>query len=196
MVVKGMFMKIIQEALKKNSRYVSTELVFMMIFCACFCFGVILNPGAENNIIVCIIVCLIVLLYATFFFLFSFPKARGIIDITKNKTWQELQAHEYADEFILSIDSELKNYLLLEYKEKNRNLNLFITQTWFVLISRNGSTIRKTAEISHMYKDTELDTLVVEFKDGSYLASDCYWDKDKIIQMCKEVLPNISYERE
>jgi len=181
----------IQDALRKHSTRAAITLICLMILFI-YLFFALASAEGENYVM-----SFAMLISAIFFFLFLFPIARGCIDITKNRTWRKLDELGYADKFISTIDSELRNNCLLEHNEKTYDLILFITQTWFVLISNDGSTIRKTKEISQIYNDTTLDAIVIEFHDGSYFAGGGNAQRRrKVIRMCEEVLPNIGYKSE
>ena len=183
-------MDIIQNAIKKRSRDVAMNLAGMMILLTYAFWRTVSESEGVNYIISC----LVILIPTIVFFLSVFPRARGFIDFTKSKVWRELEKRGYADEFISTIDSELRDNCLLE-SEDGYDLNFFITQKWIVLISRNGSTIGKTEEISRMYNTTR-STIAIRFNDGSYFSGKCTGYPIEFIQMCKEVLPDINYERE
>ena len=184
-------MEKIQGILIKHSKNNAIVLLIFMIPLTCIISSFLAEMSALS-----IISSLLLTGFSVPVLLPMFSTAKGFGDITKNKVWKELMNREYADEFIFSIDSELRDNFRLEYKEKNNGLHLIITKEWFILISNVMSTIRKTEEVERMYENRRKDELVIKFTDGSYLSGDCCFNRPDFIRMCNKAMPNFTRQRE
>lgn len=58
-----------------------------------------------------------------------------------------LDAGNYSAEELDSIIKEISNQLKSEYYDRGYRLSLFITETWFILVSTNGSIIEKNENL-------------------------------------------------
>ncbi|HHV30047.1 MAG TPA: hypothetical protein GXX73_10735 [Clostridium sp.] len=195
-------METIQKAIRESSISIIFKLAGVLIMLAIIFCCLIFSPAAEGytkvqwNVVLALFAIIAVTIS-----IFLVKKIMESVDIKKSKVWQALQQRGYADEFISSIDSELKNNLLIKFEDKRYKLHLFVTPTWFVFISRNGSTIRKTEEVVWIYSKmpqgvtsaNNKDILIVGFRDGSVFNNFCFLSCAKIIEVCQDKLPNISY---
>ena len=96
----------------------------------------------------------------------------------------------YGRVFQGTIDEELENALLAEFSDKHYRLQMYITDTWFVLISTNASVIRKWEEICGVesYFNTQKSTFAVKlrFYDGDSWICSCNAVYATIIQLIQE----------
>lgn len=195
-------METIQKAIRESSISIVFILAGILIMLAVIFGCLIFSPTAEGytkvqwNVVLALFAIIAVTIS-----IFLSRRVMECVDIKKSKVWQALQQRGYADEFISSIDSELKNNLLVKFEDKRYKLHLFVTPTWFVFISRNGSIIRKTEEVVWIYSKmpkgvtsaNNKDILVVGFRDGSVFDNFCFLSCANIIAVCQDNLPNISY---
>lgn len=121
----------------------------------------------------------------------------------KCKEYKELMKLSYEEEFNETIDQEMRGGLIGRYENRSTDLYLFITNSWFIFLSKNGSIIRKNRDIIRIYRevinthgvpDHSLDTLIVKFSDRSIFSNQCFIDCDEIIELCKERLTHVKYE--
>ncbi|NLY43743.1 MAG: hypothetical protein GX066_07215 [Clostridiaceae bacterium] len=162
----------------------------------------IFSPAAKSYTKVqWIIILALVAVISITISIFLARKIMDSLDIKRSKVWQDLRKRGYENDFISSIDYEINHNLLVKFEDKNYKLHLFVTRAWFIFISRNGSTIRKTEEVVWMYSkmpqgvtfDNGKDMLIIGFRDGSVFNNYCFLSCAKIIAACKNKLPNISY---
>lgn len=146
-----------------------------------------------------LIICALIIIAIIVVFLFQ--RIFIIMNFENSREHKELAHLSYVDEFNSSIETEMGQNLLAEYKNKNYKMHIFITSRWFIFISKNGSIIRKNEDIARIYaktpqfgfSDYSLDILVIEFFDGSSFQNSCFLAIDEIISICKEQLPNVDY---
>ena len=96
----------------------------------------------------------------------------------------------YDPVFRSTIDGELENALLAEFSDKQYRLQMYITDTWFVLISTNASVIRKREEIcgveSHLNTERSTFAVKLRFCDGSSWICSCHTVYATIIKLIQE----------
>lgn len=95
-----------------------------------------------------------------------------------------LDGKPYAEQFAYSIDRELTSHLLASFYNKQYRLSLFLTKTWLVLISVNGSVIRKRAEIRSVERK-----LIV--KDSTHALKLCFYDDTAFVCRCNTVCDEV-----
>lgn len=81
------------------------------------------------------------------------------------------------EEFYQTIDAEMKERDVRIFCDHNYKLHLFITRTWFIWISANGSLIRRvsdleSASVSFLPEESE-HALVIGLKDGKTFTNRC-----------------------
>jgi|GEM_PF-4202913 len=112
-----------------------------------------------------------------------------------SKVFKKLEELGYADEFVNTIDEEMKNDIIVKTCEDKNQHNLFITKTWFIHITSNKSIIRKISDISgisRVLRSNSRHAAFVEFKDGSSFLSEYFCDE--IIRIFKKRFPDLLKE--
>ena len=117
-------------------------------------------------------------------------------EFTETPVFKALDQLGYSQEFLSTIDLELRHDLRLKYSDGIYGLTMFVTKTWFLLISKNGSIIRKFTDIARIYEgfapNSSRHYLVIDFIDGSYFTNTC--DCDELIELMQQEFPMITYE--
>lgn len=96
-----------------------------------------------------------------------------------SKVYKELKELGYTDEFVNTVDEEIKNDIDVRLCEEKNQINLFITKTWFIYITTNESIIRKVSDISKIYtilRSNSKHAVCIEFTDGEFFSSEDYYD--------------------
>ena len=185
------------EQIEKAYRYVSAKRLWNAIgwfFCGVFAFlmGLLQAIQEDDFIRTMIFAALLVITLASCVFVVVRSKKRGFLHSPIYKSLVELG---YADEFLNTIDSEMRYNLKIHYTYGAYPLNLFVTETWLIFISINNSIIRKVADVSRVSKvfspvGRQSDLLCIEFIDGKFFYEPCGWNaRAEIVELFAKEFP-------
>lgn len=127
-------------------------------------------------------------------FIINNPSVKGCF--RDSLLYKSLEKLGYANEFVNTIDNEIKNELKINFYNKNYKISVFVTKTWLVYISSNNSTIRKVSEISKVYKRISTgghtnEVFHIDFTDGSCFDDVCNFACDDILELFEKEFPSI-----
>jgi len=131
-----------------------------------------------------------------FIFIINTPSVKGCF--IGSLLYKSLEKLGYANEFVKTIDYEVKNDLIIDYHNEDYKISFFVTKTWFVYISPSSSVIRKLSEISTVSRKIktsrrrkiERNILHIDFTDGSYFTELFSFASDEIFELFKEEFPS------
>lgn len=177
---------------------VSKRKKFVIILFACaICIAILalLEKIKESDMFsIVVISCITIFLILLGILVINSPNIKG--SFRSSRVYKSLENLGYADEFINTIDYEIQNQLRINYHDDVYHIGLFVTKTWLVFISSNGSAIRKVSEISNIYKEfsptRSKHFIRIDFTDGSSFANMCDSACDEIIELIKKEFPSIT----
>jgi len=98
------------------------------------------------------------------------------ISFESTKLYKKLEKNGYLDEFIETINEEIKSENAIKYSCDIMGVGLLVTKTWFVYITKVDPIIEKTEDIIKVSEELQESDfrhfLCVELKDKSYLRMD------------------------
>ncbi|MDR2749095.1 MAG: hypothetical protein LBC41_00410 [Clostridiales bacterium] len=107
--------------------------------------------------------------------------------VNKSKVFKDLAASGCLREFISTIETEIAAPSTVHFSCDIYRLTLYVTPTWLIFISANGSIIRHKADVSKIYKSfapsRSRDVLVFEFADGTEFRNMCDFTCDDILSL-------------
>jgi hypothetical protein len=114
----------------------------------------------------------------------------------RSEAYRSLDELGCVDEFLDTIDKEMNGDIIIRYFDDIKKANLFVTKTWFVLITSRGSVIRKVSDISKVRIDLMINrsrhAVYFEFIDGKHFSTEdaC----DEIFELFEQKFPELVRE--
>jgi hypothetical protein len=130
--------------------------------------------------------------------LWAVSKIRGMVNFEKSGVYKKMAKNRDIRAFFSTIEDEMTDSSTIEYFAKSYKLTLFITPQWLILVSLNGSFIRKRDELVWVYETTATRTdysgVNFSFSDGTTQGVSCGLVRKEIIAVLKGAIPDICYE--